>query len=433
MSRERTGSAPRGALARCLGLCLTAAAVLAANGPADEAPKGEPARRPHADAPRLRKIAQAAAELGPDQVRVDDALRAKLKALVAGLSDPQVRGDMERLLPALERTAVRHAADRVLLADVKRLGGKAKAEVVAPRWLRAIAGDEGLAVFGRLVEIDLNERTDGHKAPVLRKLADRVTDDWLKKLAGQDRLRRLELSGTAVTSAGLVHLKDLTGLEWLNVCLTAVDDRGLKHLAGLTHMRRMVVCSSKVTGAGFEHLGGMKQIESINLHSCPASDEGLRAIGKLTNLRRLEIVHTRVTDAGLKHLAALVHLRQLHVASHDATEAALPFLARLKELEQLDVYERAASNQTLEQAGRLPALRVLTLVGGVFDDDGVKHLAGLATLEELALGSGKVTDRAIDHLAGLRHLRKLHLGGTRITAAGRQRLGKLLPRAVISP
>ncbi len=96
------------------------------------------------------------------------------------------------------------------------------------------------------------------------------------------------------------------------------------------------------------------------------------------------------------------------------------------------MYERAASNATLEQAGKLPRLRSLMLVVGTFDDEGVRHLAGLTTLEELWLGSNKVTDRSIEHLAGLRKLRKLHLGGSRITAAGRLRLGKLLPRAVIS-
>ena len=128
--------------------------------------------------------------------------------------------------------------DQTLLAEIKRLGGKATLEVFAPEWLRSIAGDEGLRVFGRITEIDLNERTDGHKEPTPKALTDRVTDDWLQHLAGQDKLERLELSGTAVTSAGLIHLKGLTNLGRLNVCLTAVDDRGFENLAGLTKMKR---------------------------------------------------------------------------------------------------------------------------------------------------------------------------------------------------
>jgi sugar lactone lactonase YvrE len=391
------------------------------------------ALRPHADAANLGKIAQTAAAATLDNGQVDAATREKVRALVAGLTDAKVRSDVDQLMPQWEQAAVRHAHDRPLLAEIKRLGGKATLDITAPDWLRSLVGDDGLAVFGRFVEIDLNERTDGHKAPTPRKLSDRATDDWLKQLADQRDLRRLELSGTAVTSAGLVHLKNLTKLERLNVCLTAVDDDGLKYLSGLTQMRRMIVCSSKITGSGFQHLQGMKQLESINLHSSPASDAGLEAIGKLISLRRLEIVHTKVTDAGLKHLAGLVNLRQLHIHGPETTEAALPFLGQLQQLDQLDIYDRAASNQTLEQISKLPRLRLLMLINGVFDDEGVRQLAKIVTLEELTLDSSKITDAALNHLANLRNLRKLHIGRMRITAAGRERLKTLLPKAEIMP
>lgn len=391
------------------------------------------AMRPHADARTLGKIAQAAVDAKLDGEKPDAESLKRLRTLIGELTDSQVRGDMEKLVPLWEQAVVRHARDRLLLAEIKRLGGKATIEVYAPDWLRSIVGDEGLQAFGRIVEMDLNERTDGHKEPTPRKLSDRVTDDWLKRLADQVDLRRLEVSGTAVTSAGLVHLKPLVKLERLNVCLTAVDDRGFEYLAGMTKMRRMVVCSSKITGTGFQHLQGMKQLEAINLHSSPASDAGLEEIGKLTSLRRLEIVHTHVTDAGLKHLAGLVNLRQLHIHGPQTTEAALPFLGQLKELYQLDVYDRAASNQTLEQIGKLPKLRFLMLPLGVFDDDGVKHLAKLTTLEELSLDSPKVTDASIETLGGLPTLRKLHLGRAKITAAGREKLRLLLPRTELTP
>jgi sugar lactone lactonase YvrE len=393
--------------------------------------------KPHPESKQLRELAAATASatirggkaIGPNSAK-------RLREIIADLKHPAVNNDGAKadLFVTLEEVAIGHAKDKLVLAEIKRLGGTATVEVVAPLWLREAVGDEALPVFGRITEIVVNERTDGHKEPTPKKPEDRVTDEWLKTwLIGQDRLTRLELSGTAVTSAGLPHLKHLTNLEILNVCLTAVSDDGFEHLAGMTKMKRMVVCSSKITGSGFKHLAGMTQIESINLHSSPASDVGLEAIGKLANLRRLEIVHTNVTDGGLKHLAGLTHLRQLHVASHDTTEAALPFLAKLTELEQLDVYEKAASNATCAQIGKLPKLRTLMLITGTFDDDGVKALAGLGTLEELTLNSAKVTDASIETLGVLKKLRKLNVGGTKITPDGRARLAKLLPKTVIGP
>jgi sugar lactone lactonase YvrE len=391
------------------------------------------ALRSHADAEALRGIVRIATESAGANGNIDEATRRKIDSRMVKLTDPQVRGDMRGLIPAFEAAAARHSRDRALLAEVQRLGGKATIEVAAPDWLRSIAGDDSLALFGRIVELDFNERTDGHKEPENKPLAERVNDETLKLLAGQDALRRLEVSGTAVTSAGLVHLKALTALQFLNACLTAVDDEGLAHLGALVKMRRMTVCSSKITGSGFRHLEGMKQLESINLHSSPASDAGLEAIGRLTSLQRLEIVHTNVTDAGLAHLRELVNLRQLHVDGRGATANAFPFLGKLTELYEFDVYERAASNATLAQVGRLPKLRFLRLYGGPLDDDGVKHLAGLATLEVLVLNSANVTDAAIEHLAGLKHLRTISVAGTRVTESGRQRLQTLLPKAQLIP
>lgn len=389
--------------------------------------------RPHADAAALANLAKVATEAKLDGKGLAAESRQAMQAAAVQLTDSQLKEDVQKLLPAWEEAAARHSRDDALLTEIKRLGGKATLEVYAPDWLRSIVGDEGLSSFARISEIELNERTDGHKEPTPKPLSDRVTDDWLQRIADQTALKRLELSGTAVTSAGLVHLKNLVNLERLNVCLTAVDDRGFEHLAGMTKMRRMTICASKITGSGFAHLQGMKQLESINLHSAPASDAGLAAIGKLTSLKRLEIVHTNVTDAGLAHLAGLVNLRQLHIHGPETTAAALPFIAKLQDLYQLDVYDKAASNQTLEQISKLKKLRFLMLPLGIFDDDGVRHLAKLATLEELSLDSEKVTDASIDHLAALKSLRKLHLGRAKITPAGRERLISLLPKTEIAP
>lgn len=391
------------------------------------------ALKPHADAAALVKLAGIAANAKLEENSLDTASRQQLKALAATLTDAAVRADVEKMLPTWEQAAAKHIRDLALLAEIKRLGGKATLEVFAPDWLRSIVGDSELSSFSRIVEIDLNERTDGHKEPTPKALSDRVTDEWLKRLGDQPDLRNVQLSGTAVTSAGLIHLKHLTNLERLNVCLTAVSDDGFEHLAAMTKMRRMTICASKITGSGFKHLAGMKQLESINLHSAPASDEGLAAIGKLTSLKRLEIVHTHVTDAGLKHLAGLVNLRQLHVHGPETTATALPFISQLQELYELDVYDRPASNQTLEQIGKLPKLRMLMLPNGIFDDEGVKHLTKVTTLESVTLDSPKVTDASIEHLVALKNLRKLHLGRAALTPAGRERLKSLLPRTAITP
>jgi len=347
----------------------------------------------------------------PDRVRLTNLLHRKAMPDDGTIFNerPFEKGLQEKVTQLLttewQPTLERHKADDKLLNEIDYLKGKRVREVFAPAWLREITGDEALYMMHRIVELDLNERTDGHKKPEPKKLSDRVTDDWLKKLAGQTDLRNLQLSGTAVTSKGLVHLKDLKNLERLNVCLTAVSDDGFEHLAGLTKLRRITVCASQVTGTGFKHFTAMKDLESINLHSSPASDAGLEAIGKLTSLKRLEIVHTKVTDAGLKHLAGLKNLRQLHVHGPETTENGLLFVGELKELETLDIYDKAASTAALEQVAKLPKLRSLMLINGPVDAAGLKHLAKVTTLEELTIESSKITAADVAPLVGVRVVR----------------------------
>ncbi len=389
--------------------------------------------RPQTDTDVVRKILDLAKTDKLADGEFSKQVLEQLQSEIQNITDTEVREKFSELLPSLKSAVQRAADDQRLLAEVQRLNGRVVQEVYAPAWLREIAGDDALTMFQRITELDLNERTDGHKAPEQKALQDRVTDDWLERLKSQDQLRRLELSGTAVTSAGLVHLKPLVNLERLNLCLTAVDDRGFEHLAGMTKMKRMTICASKITGTGFEHLGGMRQLESINLHSAPASDAGLAAIGKLNSLKRLEIVHTHVTDAGLKSLTGLTNLQQLHIHGPETTTTGLPFLHQLKELYELDVYDQAASNETIAQIVQLPKLRKLMLVIGRFDDAGVQRFCELTTLENLTLNSPNVTDAAVEPLSRLKKLRTLEIGGTKISAAGRQKLAAALPRTVITP
>ena len=397
---------------------------------ASPAPAADPA-----DVATLKKIVATASAWSSAQPgkAFDAPTRRQLGELARRVADPALRARAGKLAGDLNAASMLHAQVRFLLAEVKRLKGKAVTEPGGPRWLRDVVGPKALAVFSRLTEVHLNEHTDGHAVKKPRPKGEAVTDAWLRNLEGLSDLRRLELSGTAVSDAGLASLRGLKNLERLNVCLTPVTDAGIKHLAGLTRLRRLVICSTRVTGSGFKDVPDWPRIESINLHSCPVSDEGLAAISRFKNLQRLEIVHSRVTDAGLRHLGKLTNLRQLHVASHGTTRAGLGFVEKLSRLVQLDLYEELAGNEGLAHVGKLTGLKILNLYVGPADAAGLALLSKLSGLEELTLGGmGKMTDAAVEHLLRLKSLRRLTLSGTKITEAGMQRLRKGLPATRIT-
>jgi hypothetical protein len=58
---------------------------------------------------------------------------------------------------------------------------------------------------------------------------------------------------SAITEAGLVHIKDLNNLTSLDLP-SAVTDAGLVHIKGLNNLTSLVLYSTKVTDAGVAEL-----------------------------------------------------------------------------------------------------------------------------------------------------------------------------------
>ena len=70
----------------------------------------------------------------------------------------------------------------------------------------------------------------------------------------KDNVAELQISGSGITDAGLVHLKDLIKLSHLNLSDTQITDAGLVHLKGLTKLERLDLKDTKVTDAGVADL-----------------------------------------------------------------------------------------------------------------------------------------------------------------------------------
>jgi hypothetical protein len=75
----------------------------------------------------------------------------------------------------------------------------------------------------------------------------------LGRLHGGD-LQYLQLSGTRVSNADLIHLQGLTGLRVLWLYDTRVSDAGLVHLQGLTGLRVLNLRSTLVSVGGVDAL-----------------------------------------------------------------------------------------------------------------------------------------------------------------------------------
>ena len=99
-------------------------------------------------------------------------------------------------------------------------------------------------------------RTTRHFRRVQRVHLERsqVNDTDLVHLKELTRLEYLDLSDTEVTDVGLMHLEGLTSLKWLNLRNTEITDAGLIHLEWLENLGRLLLNGTRVTDAGVRNL-----------------------------------------------------------------------------------------------------------------------------------------------------------------------------------
>ncbi len=140
-----------------------------------------------------------------------------------------------------ERRAADVRVQRSVAAEIQRLGGYLRWEVLepAPAWLVSLLGEDFFADV-TLVECDsrlVGDETLVHLAKLQRIEwllldSDRITDQGLKRMAKLTKLRRLDLASRQITDDGLVSLESLANLHWLALRRTRAT------LAGVERLRR---------------------------------------------------------------------------------------------------------------------------------------------------------------------------------------------------
>ena len=157
----------------------------------------------------------------------------------------------------------------------------------------------------------------------------------------------LNLQGTSITDAGLVHLRPLKQLLQLDLSRTRITDAGLAHLEPLERLRMLALSGTQVQGRGFRHLKA-RQLGELHLEDTPVDDEGLEQLqGRAVRLLALQ--RTRVTDRGLSALKNIAQLQFLRLDGTRVTAAGMVHLAPLQDLRELSLVGTAVPPPAVQQ------------------------------------------------------------------------------------
>lgn len=186
----------------------------------------------------------------------------------------------------------------------------------------------------RGAEIDCD---DAQHVRIVELVNTKVTDDDLKLLSEFPCLESLDITGGAITEAGLVNLKGLKDLQRLYLNDLTITNDALANLSDLTKLDVLSLRNTKIDGKGIAHLKQLTQLTVLNLSKTAITNESLKQIQGMTALDTLVLADTAATGAGFAYLQPLKELRTLNVDRCKSLEGHLLKLGGLRQLRMLYV------------------------------------------------------------------------------------------------
>ena len=118
---------------------------------------------------------------------------------------------------------------------------------------------------------------------------------------------------------------------------SSLTDSQLVHVGRLARLERFRVDSPQISDSGLVALRGLTRLDWLDLRGGgTVTDAGLVRLSKLKSLERLHLYNARITDAGIVHLKGLTKLRFLYLGATEVTDAGAADLASSRPGLQID-------------------------------------------------------------------------------------------------
>jgi internalin A len=342
--------------------------------------------------------------------------------------------------------------------------------------IEALGGTLARAADGSIVEVSL-----------ARKWA---LDNDIEPIAQIKTLKRLDLSFTYVTDAGIQRLGQLPALEELTLDATeAITDAAASYLRANKSLRKLVLRGTDITDVGMPYLAALTGLKSLDLSHTMIGDVGLESLPALSQLEELNLGGTRITGTNLNFLKLLPHLKKLSFSGIQRrnagacwtplitdldlntisllsgledlnlgvgvslgrtgvpvgagncrvaggiqlTDLGVAKLARLTRLRRLDISGAKVTAAGLKPLAGLPQIEQLSLWNcRALDDNAAPALTSLASLTSLDLSYTSVGDATLNRLLAMPQLKTLYLTDTRVTSSGVARFRQQKPGSFVS-
>jgi hypothetical protein len=208
---------------------------------------------------------------------------------------------------------------------------------------------------------------------------DSFSDDDVVIFNKLPHLKEVILWDTEATTECLSFIPYLSRLESISLCKHSLprvggDGSGLAHLQNKRSLLKLQLVNVPRPKDGLLFLRGLKKLEYLNLFGMELKDDDLKEIGSLRSLQHLNLNRTPISNKGLSHLLGLTKLEKLHMSGDKIDADGFATLAKLKSLRILDVWGIAVDNSVADVLCRFSNLQELRLDENKVSGDQMKRI-----------------------------------------------------------
>jgi internalin A len=294
---------------------------------------------------------------------------------------------------------------------MKHLVALAAVAMTAPGWM-ARAAELPQANIARSIEGLGGQVVRGADGNIVEVSLARTwaSNNDIERVIQIKGLKRLDVSFTYVTDAGIERLQQLPQLEELTLDATeSITDAAASYLRANKHLRKLVLRGTDITDVGMPYIAALTGLKSLDLSHTMVGDVGLESLPALSDLEELDLGGTRITGINLNFLKLLPKLKKLSFNGIQRRNAGACWTPLITDLD-------------LDTISLLSGLEDLNLgVGVSLGKTGVAVGAGNCHVT----GGIQLTDLGVAKLAKLTKLRRLDISGAKITPAGLKALKNL--------
>lgn len=260
-------------------------------------------------------------------------------------------------------------------------GGSIRWKTWGPQWIHQAFGSY---YFSEIVAVDLNHKRIGSK--------------HLQLLRQIPTLEELYLPGTYLQGQSLEVLGDLPKLRKLALWNTHLENDTLQHVGRLKHLDTLDIHRTAMTEAGLVHLRNHPRLKVIR-HDMQISEVGVDHLSTIENLQMTHLVLHGGREKTFRQLRDHFPIMVLKVYAPQTDQWA-KYLAGHPTLVQLNVSDALVQNDQLAELLSANTLQSLSLENVPMDDATLCQVVGASRLTRLSLNGTDVTATGLFNCLG---------------------------------